>query len=152
MSSHRSDESEGLWTTDRVQLECLATVLAAYWYSQQEFIKVELSFSSEFSVVRYDISESAAILTNEDKNFPALRARSPGSFFRAFRADLEHTFEAADKLTAAKVSPLPKRELIAPSDVERFMEELAIRTPTLSSAKLADLPNLALNRRNPYAN
>jgi hypothetical protein len=154
-----SRESDGTlqiaWTTEYVQMGCLATIFAAHWYQQHEFLTIEMRLRSEFSTLRHDISPDSVIITNEDSQFPALHIRRSGdasALYHAYRADFDLSF------TSHKPTMKTKSDIRLPADKDRITEDhvfqvlrdVGITEPVLNGLSIATIRELAVNPRNPY--
>lgn len=152
LASHRSETTQVTWTVERVRLECFATILAAHWYRQHEFLDVEVALNASFSTIRYDISATVAILTNEDRRFPALRAHDSGALYRVFRADFDRSFEGAPKLPRTSAVVLPRSaDAITGDHIVSVLEASGVDPSVIDASLLQEIPGLALAREDPYA-
>lgn len=154
LAQHRSAPSDNTWTPEQVQLECLATIFAAQWYHQHEFLHIEVGLRKDFSTLRHDISPSAVVITNEDRRYPALRIRNSGSSFalyNAFIADFEHSFRSILVLKPGSPVRIPKEiEKITSEHVLEVLLAAGLEERVLTTLPLNILPELALRRDNPY--
>ncbi|MFF1612620.1 hypothetical protein ACFVYA_33005 [Amycolatopsis sp. NPDC058278] len=143
------------WTTEYVQTSCLATIFAAQWYQQHEFLLVEIKLRSEFSTLRHDISPDSIIITNEDIQFPALQIHRRGeasALYNAYRADFDLTFtshEARLKVKTAVRVPADKDQ-VTEGHVHQVLRNVGVAEQTLDDLSMGSVRELAMNARNPY--
>jgi hypothetical protein len=85
----RSPRQSG-WTSDHVRRQCIATLLAVAWYCEHRTFSAVVVMSSSMPVLRFDVSDTHAILTNENKSHPAVVATKTenGQIYSSFRAEL----------------------------------------------------------------
>lgn len=146
----RADEPPELWTPDRVRAEAAASVVAAVWYRQHEYLDVELGLSRAVSVLRYDIASDLAILTNEDREIPALLVRSESPLYKAFVSEVQQSVTRG-RVRVEQARDLPPRaEDVGVEESLGALEDLGIRLDGVPDEVLADLPSLAFKRRDPY--
>lgn len=158
LDGHRSIEPSEQWTLERVRLECCACVLAAVWYSQNEFLEIDLALSRSMSVLRYDIASKCAILTNEDKNFPALLAKKDSLLYCGFVAEMERRMSRSkdrgdnlDNLVLKKAPKLPEeRDSVSVEAALAVLQALGMPVDKLTPEERKSLPHLALERELPY--
>jgi hypothetical protein len=143
------------WTTEYVQMGCLATIFAAHWYQQHEFLTIEIRLRSEFSALRYDISPDSIIITNEDSQIPALRIPSSGevsALYHAYRADFDLSFTSCKSTMKTKSGVrLPaNKDYITEDHVFQVLRDLGIKEQVLNGLPMAALRELAVTPRNPH--
>jgi hypothetical protein len=143
------------WTTEFVQTSCLATIFAAQWHQQHEFLVIEIRLRSEFSTLRHDISPDSVIITNEDNQFPALHIRRLGgasALYHAYRADFDLSFTSLKPVLKAKsdVRVPADKSKVTEDDVFRVLHDVGIAEQTLDRLPLDSIRELALNPTNPY--
>ena len=143
------------WTTEAVQMGCLATIFAAHWHQQHEFLVIDIRLRSEFSTLRHDISPDSIIITNEDSQFPALHIRRMGessALYHAFRADFDLSFTSHKPTLKAKSDfrvPADK-EQVTEDDVLQVLRDVGIAEQTLEGVSMDSIRELAMQPRNPY--
>lgn len=154
--SRRPDKTmRNQWTAEYVQSSCLATIFAAQWYEQHEFLLTEIRLRSEFSTLRHDISPDSVIITNEDSQFPALHIRRSGdasALYHAYRADFDLSFTSHKPTlkTKSDVRVPAERSRVSEEDVYEVLRDLGIAAQTLDGLSMASIRELATNPQNPY--
>jgi hypothetical protein len=89
LAEQRNSQDAASWTLDKVQTGSAASILAALWFQQHENLQIEFGLLDRISSLRYDISDDLAMITNEDRSFPALAVTNKSPLYFAFLADLE---------------------------------------------------------------
>jgi hypothetical protein len=143
------------WNTEYVQMGCLATVFAAHWYQQHEFLIIDIRLRSEFSTLRHDISPDSIIITNEDSQFPALHIHRTGevsALYHAYRADFDLSFNSHKPAIKAKSDVrLPaKKDQVTEEQVFQVLKDVGIDDHTLNGLSMSEIRNLAMMPKNPY--
>ncbi|HEY3466513.1 MAG TPA: hypothetical protein VGL47_15365 [Amycolatopsis sp.] len=155
LSRRRGSTVEPTWTTEYVQTSCLATIFAAQWHQQHEFLVIEVRLRSEFSTLRHDISPESIIITNEDSHFPALHIRrleDASALYHAYRADFDLSFASLKPTLKARSDvrvPADKAQ-VTDDDVFRVLRDVGIAEQTLGELSLGSIRDLALNSTSPY--
>lgn len=155
LSRRPENKGSARWTTEFVQTSCLATIFAAEWHQQHEFLAVEIRLRSEFSTLRHDISPDSVIITNEDSQFPALHIRRQGgasALYHAYRADFDLSFSSLKPELKVKSDvrvPADKGQ-VTEDDVFRVLRDVGIAEQSLDRLPLVSIRELALNPTNPY--
>ena len=154
LARHRTPPSNTMWTTEDVKHMCLATSFAAHWYQQNEFLFVEVGLRHELSTLRYDISSTVVITTNEDSRFPATQIRrtdSSSGLYELYCADFEVSFNSIRKLpTTSEVALPPSVDLLDEEHVLRLLRDIGIKESTLESLSMRSILQLALHAKNQY--
>lgn len=150
LAMHRSIDPQSHWTPDLVRVEAASTILAAAWFYQHEFLDPKVTLARSLSVLRYDISSGFAILTNEDKRFPALLARTSSPLYSAFVSELDQRARR-DSIDVSAAPKLPaEMDAITSDTAVTVLSHLGIDMGGVEPSALADLPALAFHRTNPY--
>ena len=155
LSRRPESTARAVWTTEFVQTSCLATIFAAQWHQQHEFLVAEIRLRSEFSTLRHDISPDSVIITNEDSQFPALHIRRLGgasALYHAYRADFDLSFTSLKPALKAKsdIRVPADKDKVTEDDVFRVLRDVGIAEQTLDRLELSSIRELALNPTNPY--
>lgn len=91
-ASHRNslpDAGHDRWTSDRIRNEILATILVAgQTANRNRLLKVQVFVLSEFSLFRYDLSDTGVVLTREDKRWPGWFSPEGTKFYASVQEDL----------------------------------------------------------------
>ncbi|MDS0136323.1 MULTISPECIES: hypothetical protein [unclassified Amycolatopsis] len=155
LSRRPGTTGEPTWTTEHVQTSCLATIFAAHWHQQHEFLVVEIRLRSEFSTLRHDISPESIIITNEDSHFPALHIRrldDASALYHAYRADFDLSFASLEPgLKARSDIRVPAdKDQVTDDDVFRVLRDVGIAEQTFHGLSLTSVRELALRSSSPY--
>lgn len=107
MLAERRGEDGKLWTSTRVQHQCLASLIAATWYHQRGNLEIELGLLDKYSPLRLDASDQVMLITNEDPGFPVLFIRERRRIYYAFASDLRVSMKSSRKIDLEKAPALP---------------------------------------------
>ncbi|MFJ9785701.1 hypothetical protein ACIRSS_39440 [Amycolatopsis sp. NPDC101161] len=155
LSRRHGSPADTVWTTEYVQISCLATIFAAHWHQQHEFLVVEIRLKPDFRMFRYDISSDWVIQTNEDVQFPAAgfpRRENKLTFYYAYRADFDLRFESIDPTLKPKTDvrvPADKDD-VTEDDVFRVLRDVGIAEQTLEGLPLNAIRKLAFSTKSSY--
>jgi len=150
LDSQRAGATPSEWTARRVRLESSGTVLAAVWFSQHTSLSPRVFVTERISSLRFDMSDSEAIVTNEDRELPALLVSRRNTFYFALRAELELSQEQARELPLAAAPALPSAtEEITAEQVRDTLTAMGFAADGMES-EWTEVVALAFNRPNPY--
>lgn len=146
---------QATWTTEYVQTSCLATIFAAHWHQQHEFLVVEIKLRAEFSTLRHDISPESIIITNEDSHFPALHIRrldDASALYHAYHADFDLSFASLVPTlkTKSDIRVPAAKDQVTEDDVFRVLRDVGIAEQTFEGLSLDSIRELALSSTSPY--
>jgi hypothetical protein len=143
----RSGPKNQRWTAERVSREVLATITAAYSWSAEYPLRLQVGLRRTISLHRYDISTNYAIVTREDPREPALRCDAGSFFYKSFLEDYRLAMRQARELSS-DVDGIPFEEL-APDSLARFLKELNLAEPGID-LDLQEIIEKAKTTENPY--
>lgn len=147
-----SEKDLGSWSTDHVREELYSTVLAACAFKDTyPLLDIELALYSTLSVFRYDVSAEYAIITQEDKRAPALRAEKNTHYFYSFRTELDWSFKQSKKLPLIKVRGKWGNKHDWPTALDMFKQLDIFDESFLSGERGSRIIQKAINAPNPYA-
>jgi hypothetical protein len=148
MAEQRHAGAGRQWTVRRVRHECVASLIATIWYSQHENLDIEVGLLDKVSTLRYDISDTIALITNENKDYPALAVTRSSALYNAIIADLDFSLRSARPVRVRDAPELPPNwKDVSLAHLRDAMERLGL------DVDLTDLDQAALVRmafaRNP---
>lgn len=152
LDEQRAPTAMSRWSARIVRLESLASLVAAAWYSQNGGLIVSAAVQDKFSTLRFDISNLFAIITNEDRNYPAVVVTPQSRMYFAMRRDLEESLEMSREINIAMCPELGRnKECIAEGAVRQFFGVIGDGLDRLSLDDIQEVLNLAFHRRDDYA-
>jgi len=90
------DTSGEEWTVARVQRECYATILAAFWHKERyDLIDIRVGLSSVLNTYRLDLSSSAVIVTQDDIRAFGYVIRRPSVLYDFYLNQMRQTLDQA---------------------------------------------------------
>jgi hypothetical protein len=79
-------EQQGKWTARRVQVEVLATVLAAAEQcAQNQFFVPTIAVGQDFALFRIDMSDEQMVMTREDPTWPGIICTHKSKFYSSYQ-------------------------------------------------------------------
>lgn len=151
-AAHRNslpDAASDRWTVERIRTEILATILVAgKAAAANRLVKVRIHLVPDFSVVRYDLSDTGLIMTREDKRWPGWFSGANSRFYNSVKEDLRIIAERGQELDLGKAN-WPNLS-IAPTDIPAIVTELGFEI--VLSPDEARAVHTAIKRdKSPYA-
>ncbi|NML49341.1 hypothetical protein HHL19_03110 [Streptomyces sp. R302] len=142
-ANYRASAGQRTGTTDpqSVRDELLALLYAAAWYQQRTRVKPDISFLSNYSPLRYDLSNAGLIVTVPDMQERAIYAPAGGWYCTSVRDELEQ----AGKALPAVV--LPSGDDMFPRnwrDVRAQHVMDALEAVRVRPSRISDQPSLPL--------
>ena len=150
LQTHAGADGEE-WTVERTRKEAYSTILAAYWYKQRyALLTIAVGISSRMTTFRWDMSDRAVIVTQEDPAGQALVFAADKTYFRYWDVELGYSFAQARPVPIGA----PTLALSAEPSVEDVVEVFkALDFPlpqSFGEHDVADIIARALQARNPY--
>lgn len=138
------------WTLERTATESAATVVAACWHRQRlSTLTVSLHLSAVAPTLRFDLSDSCLIITQDDPNRVNLFVARDQPLYDYYLTELLHSRDQARTLSldgAPELSDEPTAD-----EVRALFDHLGLRfEPPLSDPELAGVVDKALRPENPY--
>lgn len=140
----------GDWTTDRTRKEAYATVLAACWYRQRlDSLDIEVCLSSVVTTLRFDLSASCLIITQDDPSRVSLLVARDRPLYDYYATELHQSREQAAPVSLRGTVPLGEEPTV--DEVRRLFDGLALPLPaTYTDADVSEITGKALHAENPY--
>ncbi|GAB5526910.1 MAG: hypothetical protein Roseis2KO_47820 [Roseivirga sp.] len=137
------------WTTDSVRNDLIATILCMIELKQlNSMLTVDTGLIRYISLFRVDISSSMALVTQEDKQEPAIYYSSKSHFYRCYRRELELSWSQSNQLKISNAQTnLDLSDIIA---TRSCLEEVGFNTSEISDADLKQASELASKKVSPY--
>ncbi|MBN3822602.1 hypothetical protein G3O00_03085 [Burkholderia sp. Ac-20384] len=139
------------WTTEIVQSEIVATIVAALRTKHDEpLLDIQISLANYFSSFRLDISDLYTIVTKEDKEAAGLLADVDSYFYDSYKDDLRLTELQSQFIDYAK--PIPGGTALTEEILKSIVGDLKVfsqnQIDDLNFKKILELVNSPVD---PYA-
>ncbi|MFE7312271.1 hypothetical protein ACFU7T_04020 [Streptomyces sp. NPDC057555] len=146
----RNDNAAHAWTADRTRKESYATVLAACWFRQRlDTLEISVHLSSGVPTLRFDLSESCLIVTQDDPNRVNLLVTREQPLYEYYDTELHHSREQARRLDLRGIASLSDAPTV--DEVRAVFDEIALPLPSVfSDADVAEIVEKALHAEDPY--
>lgn len=147
---HRRDDAAGGWTTDRARREGYATVLAACWHRQRlDTLEIDVHLSSVAPTLRFDLSDSGLIITQDDPRRVALYVQKGRPLYDYYVTELHQSREQAVRLDLREATELDDEPTV--DEARRLFERLGIALPvSFTDRDVGDIIDRALRAEDPY--
>jgi hypothetical protein len=107
-----------------------ATVLAICWYRQRfVLLQPEIGLSRVMTTFRWDISPAFALMTQEDRNAPAMYFDRGMSHYRAYLRELAMSFEQSRRLDLSRIEEQRLSDEPTPEEVRKLFSLLKLDLP-----------------------
>jgi hypothetical protein len=138
------------WTQERTSKESYATVLAAAWHLQRlPGMTVHLYLSSTAPTLRFDVSQSGLIITQDDRARPGLLVTENHPLHRYYSVELQQSRNQARKIELGQSRPLDNDP--TNDQIRLFFDELGLPLPSAySDTDVRQIVEKALHAENPY--
>ncbi|MBT2504567.1 hypothetical protein J7I98_01395 [Streptomyces sp. ISL-98] len=149
-AGQRSAGTAGAWTADRVRKESYATVLAACWYQRQlTTLEMSVHLSSAVPTLRFDLSESCLIVTQDDTSRVNLLIERGQPLYDYYVTELHQSREQATVLDLRVASPLGLEPTV--DEVRVLFDDLRLQLPRVfSDGDIGEIIEKALHAEDPY--
>jgi hypothetical protein len=118
-----------------------ATVLAICWYRQRfVLLQPDVGLSKVMTTFRWDISPTFALMTQEDRNAPAMFFDRGMSHYRAYLRELAMSFEQSRRLDFSRIEEQRLSDEPTPEEVRRVFGLLRLDLPvSMTDNDVADI-------------
>lgn len=149
-ASRASTGNAGLWTTDRVRKESYATVLAACWYQDRlATMDISVHLSSAVPTLRFDLSESCLIITQDDTARVNLLVGRDQPLYDYYVTELHQSREQAIPVSSRPGVPLSEAPTV--DEARAVFEALDLALPrTYTDSDIGAIITKALQAEDPY--
>ncbi|MYB76785.1 MAG: hypothetical protein F4X83_06770 [Chloroflexi bacterium] len=132
-----------------VALEVIVTIIHCAWYVTNKNVSIELFLLSMFDPLRIDSSDSAMILTVEDRRRPALKITNEHFMYNHFDLQMRFERQQGRELPLQKFSHCTSISAITEADVREFLTSINMQDlcEKLTPGKIAEA---CREVRNPY--
>ncbi|MFF4603480.1 hypothetical protein ACFY12_12110 [Streptomyces sp. NPDC001339] len=146
----RNDDAAHAWTADRTRKEAYATVLAACWFRQRlDTLEISVHLSSGVPTLRFDLSESCLIITQDDPNRVNLLVARDQPLYDYYVTELHQSREQAVRLDLRGIAPLGDEPTV--DEVRAVFDDVSLPLPSVfSDADVAEIIEKALHAEDPY--
>ncbi|MGW3659816.1 hypothetical protein ACWD6R_31040 [Streptomyces sp. NPDC005151] len=151
MFANRSSPGHaGHWTTDRVRKESYATVLAACWYQRRlTTLDIAVHLSSAVPTLRFDLSESCLIITQDDTSRVNLLVEREQPLYDYYVTELHQSREQAVVVPMRVEAPLGEEPTV--DETRGLFEALQLPLPrTFTDSDIGEIIVKALHAEDPY--
>jgi len=139
------------WKEHSTKLELLSTIIAAYrWAYQEPRLQIHIALSHQFSVFRVDLTDKAAIVTQEDPRLPALVFDRESCHYASIRMDVQQKFAQSFKLPSVAGLDSSCFEDLDAKKAEDVLRALALNEASFTPADYEHIANTVKKPRNPY--
>ncbi|MXG26519.1 hypothetical protein [Streptomyces sp. YIM 132580] len=138
------------WTPERTSNESYATVLAAGWHLQRfPGMTVHLYLSSTAPTLRFDVSPSRLIITQDDPAQPGLLVTENHPLYRYYGVELRQSRSQARDIELSQARALDNDPTA--DQARAFFESVGLALPTsYSDGAVREIVDKALRAENPY--
>lgn len=145
-----NDDAAHAWTADRTRKEAYATVLAACWFRQRlDTLEISVHLSSGVPTLRFDLSETCLIITQDDPNRVNLLVARDQPLYDYYVTELHQSREQAVRLDLRGVAPLGDEPTV--DEVRAVFDDVDLPLPSVfSDADVAEIVEKALHAEDPY--
>ncbi|WP_234025006.1 hypothetical protein [Streptomyces sp. MspMP-M5] len=145
-----NDEAADAWTADRTRKEAYATVLAACWFRQRlDTLEISVHLSSGVPTLRFDLSETCLIITQDDPNRVNLLVTRDQPLYDYYVTELHQSREQAVRLDLRGVASLGDEPTV--DEVRAVFDDVDLPLPSVfSDADVAEIVEKALHAEDPY--
>ncbi|MGW0546469.1 hypothetical protein [Streptomyces altiplanensis] len=149
-AGQRSAVTAAAWTADRVRKESYATVLAACWYQRQlTTLEMSVHLSSTVPTLRFDLSESCLIVTQDDTSRVNLLVERGQPLYDYYVTELHQSREQATVLDLRVAAPLGLEPTV--DEVRVLFDDLRLPLPRVfADADIGEIIEKALHAEDPY--
>ncbi|MEV5429467.1 hypothetical protein [Streptomyces sp. NPDC052701] len=138
------------WTTERTRKESYATVVAAVWHRQRlDTLEIDVHLSSVAPALRFDLSDSCLIITQDDPRRVALYVERGRPLYDYYVTELHQSREQAVRLVLREATPLSDEPTV--DEVRRLLDRLGLPLPaSFTDRDVGDIIDKALRAEDPY--
>lgn len=138
------------WTPDRTRKESYATVLAACWFRQRlDTLEISVHLSSGVPTLRFDLSESCLIITQDDPNRVNLLVARDQPLYDYYVTELHQSREQAVRLDLRGITSLSEEPTV--DEVRTVFDEVGLALPSVfTDADVGEIIEKALHAEDPY--
>ncbi|NYI08308.1 hypothetical protein [Allostreptomyces psammosilenae] len=138
------------WTPKRTRLESYATVLAACWYAQRlPSLDIEVSLSSTMPTLRWDMSASCLVITQDDPERVNLLVERGKPLYDYYVTELRVSHEQGRPVPLRQAQRLDEEPSV--DAARELFERVGLPLPeSFSDLDVAAIVSKALHAQNPY--
>ncbi|GGU20362.1 hypothetical protein [Streptomyces lavendofoliae] len=150
MFSGSRPNNADLWTADRTRKESYATVLAACWFRMQlSTLDISVHLSSTVPTLRFDLSDSGLIITQDDPARVNLQVRRGQPLYDYYLTELHQSREQATAVDLRDATLLSLSPTV--DEVRALFDALALPLPrAFTDADVGEVIAKALHPEDPY--
>jgi hypothetical protein len=144
------DETD--WTLERTQRESYATIMACCWYRQRyDLLDVRIALSHVMPTLRWDLSASGLLITQEDPRKPAVYIEQGKLLYEYLSMELRTSLDQARPVPLEQARNVDLSEEPTFDEVRRLFVALDMPLPSsCTEDDLSDIVNRALHPENRY--
>ncbi|MFG3493590.1 hypothetical protein [Streptomyces sp. NPDC047928] len=150
MFSGSGTHGGGVWTPGRTSKESYATILAACWYRMQlSTLDISVHLSSTVPTLRFDLSDSGLIITQDDPARVNLQVRRGQPLYDYYLTELHQSREQATTLDLRNATLLSLSPTV--DEVRALFDALGLPLPrTFTEGDIGEVIQKALHAEDPY--
>ncbi len=145
-------QGERDWTLERTQREAYATIVACCWYRQRyELLDVRIGLSQSMPTLRWDLSASSLLITQENPRKPALMVDKGKLLYEYFHTELRKSLEQARPVPLEQARHIELSDVPTVDEVRKLFVALHMPLPSsFGDRDVADMVQRALHAENRY--
>ena len=145
-------EGERDWTVERTQRESYATIVACCWHRQRyELLDVKIGLSQVMPTLRWDLSASSLLITQENPRKAALMVEKGKLLYEYFHTELRKSLEQARPVPLDLARHIDLGEVPTVDEVRKLFVALDMPLPSsFTDRDVADVVDRALHAENRY--
>lgn len=146
----RNVDAADAWTATRTRKESYATVLAACWYRQRlDTLEIGVHLSSGVPTLRFDLSESCLVITQDDPNRVNLLVARHQPLYDYYVTELHQSREQAERLDLHALPTLSDEPTV--DEVRAVFDHLRLSLPAVfTDGDIGEIIDKALHADDPY--
>jgi hypothetical protein len=138
------------WSPERTRKEAYATVLAGCWYQQRlDTLEIGVRLSAAAPALRYDMSSSCLIITQDDPDKVHLRVEHDRPLYQLYASELHRYYEQGRDVPLRDAPRLTDEPTV--DEARRLFDAVGLPLPTeFGDADVAQIVDKALRPPIPY--
>lgn len=150
--AHLPDATGEPWTVDRTRKESYASILAACWHQEHyKLLDIDVRLSTTRTTMRWDLSSSRLILTQEDPFGTALVFDVGRPYYDYWDIELRESLDQSRAVPLDRATDLYLGDELTVETVRQLFTRLGMELPrSFTPRDVSDIVQKALRPKNPY--
>jgi hypothetical protein len=150
--AHLPDATGEPWTVDRTRKESYASILSACWYQEHyKLLDIDVRLSSTRTTMRWDLSSSRLILTQDDPFGTALVFDNGRPYYDYWDIELRESLDQSPSVPLERAGDLYLGDEPTVDTVRTLFDRLGMKLPrSFTDRDVSDIVRKALRPKNPY--